>query len=81
MGPVLRRRNYFNVYLKDTRTVCRPKWMLSLCQGQVPITCTDSSTNECRCTARLLIRALDEDDQPSDELLSRLCAVFKSGMG
>ncbi|KIV77261.1 hypothetical protein PV11_09074 [Exophiala sideris] len=31
-----------------------------------------------RCTARLLIRALDEDDKPLEELLSRLCAVFKT---
>ncbi|KAI1623059.1 hypothetical protein EDD37DRAFT_455181 [Exophiala viscosa] len=33
-----------------------------------------------RCTARLLIRALEENDKPSDELLSRLCAVFKSAL-
>ncbi|KAK5037001.1 hypothetical protein LTR13_005381 [Exophiala sideris] len=32
-----------------------------------------------RCAARFLIRALDEDDKPRDELLSRLCAVFKTG--
>lgn len=37
------------------------------------------STDECRYTARLLILALDEDDKPQDELLSRLCAILKTG--
>ena len=71
--------NYSNGSWTSIKTICLLTSMAMRFTGESWLEAISSMPDRDRCTARLLLSAASEPGDLSEELLTRLCGIFKSG--